>query len=457
PGLNQLLLTLLPAGLIGWPLWRYLQLNPAAEARLGQLSAPLRAAGQGDFSLLWQSLRGSLALFSLAGDGVWRYNLAGRPWLGPTASLLFVVGLLLAFWYFWRRDQRYGAGALLALGLLVIGLAPAAITGPELATTQAIGLLPVLYLLPALALAAGRRWLGARWPGSERWQPWLIGGGFLLLAAGSSQAYFGDWANRPEVRLQYESTLVAMLEELAATGERGAAISTAQPGPFHGQAVAALLQAEDPGRHFWFDGRHSLVLPAPGAPLLTAGLAPLHPVLIGLFVPGGPSGEIPTRASDLDRPIRRYEASAIQSIPADWQPAEAAYQFGDAVQLLGYWLATDRVAPGEVVPFLTGWQVVEPPAEDWVLFTHLTGPNGVPLAQQDLLGVPSAGWQRGEVFYQLHELVLPGDLPAGRYQLRSGFYYCPADCQQGSIRLPVSLAGATLNDSLIVTELEVAP
>ena len=158
PGVNQLLVTLLLAGLSSWPLWRYLQLNPNAEARLGQLSAPLQAAGQGDFSPLWQNLRGSLALFSFVGDGAWRYNLAGRaPGLAPRPACSFIWACCWLSGFSGDETIAMAPETLLALAMLAIGLAPAAITGPELANTQAIGLLPILYLFPALALASGTR------------------------------------------------------------------------------------------------------------------------------------------------------------------------------------------------------------------------------------------------------------------------------------------------------------
>ena len=48
-------------------------------------------------------------------------------------------------------------GAFLALVWLALGFAPVLVTGPGLATTQAIGALPVVYVFPALALVAGYR------------------------------------------------------------------------------------------------------------------------------------------------------------------------------------------------------------------------------------------------------------------------------------------------------------
>jgi len=54
------------------------------------------------------------------------------------------------------------ATLVMALVWLALGFAPVLVTGPGLATTQAIGVLPVLYLFPALALREGYRLLARR-------------------------------------------------------------------------------------------------------------------------------------------------------------------------------------------------------------------------------------------------------------------------------------------------------
>ena len=83
---------LLIAGGIAAPLFAYLRANPEAEIRIGELSEPLTAVLQGDFSLLWHNIREGLAIFTVAGDMTWRYNIPGRPLLGPLLGLLFYGG-----------------------------------------------------------------------------------------------------------------------------------------------------------------------------------------------------------------------------------------------------------------------------------------------------------------------------------------------------------------------------
>jgi hypothetical protein len=90
--------TLLLAGVLAWPLLAYLRANPGAEIRIDELSTPLIAARQGDFSLLWANIKGGLAIFTFAGDTAWRYNIPERPLLGPVMGGLFYLGVGLALW-----------------------------------------------------------------------------------------------------------------------------------------------------------------------------------------------------------------------------------------------------------------------------------------------------------------------------------------------------------------------
>ena len=454
PKLKYSALALLTAASVAVPLFNYLRENPAAEARIDQLQRPLETALQGDFGPLWQNIRASLELFFLTGDMAWRYNLAGQPWLGPLSGFLFVAGLFLAIGYVVQRDRRYAAGALVALAWLIIGFVPVGITGPELATTQAVGLLPVLYIFPALALAQGWQQLSRRVPAGRSIYLLLIAVGYLLMSVQTAQDYFGQWAHHPEVRLQYEATLVTALNALEADGLTEAAISTARPGRFHAQAVAALVIRDDPARFQWFNGTSALAWPGDTGYLVSSGLAPLRDE----FVDSAQRSEFASPEDDIDRPIYLYPAAAIQLPPFSSLPT--AYRFGEAVDLAGFWLESTQLQPGGLVRYMTSWDIQLRPAEEWVLFTHVSGVDGVPVAQQDLLAVPSDGWRHGDLFYQLHEVQLPDDLPAGEYVIRSGFYFCPTSCEAGTTRINVHNLSAAdgptpVGDILDVTTISV--
>lgn len=461
---SGLAVVLLIAALVSLPLFVYLARNPSAEIRLDQLSGPLTAAAAGDFAPLARNLAASLQLFTLTGDTLWRYNIPGRPWLLPPWAILFYLGLLVAVTRAGLRSD--GGAATIALLWLGLGLAPAVITGPEASTTRAIALQPVVYLFPALGLEALAQAIGRRWPG---WQKGLGAAGVQALAwllviglgAESYHAYFQTWANHPEVRLQYETTLTAMMTYLDAHPGVIAAISSAQPDRFHDPATAFLTrQAQQPPLR-WFNGRGGLVWP-PAAPtwLLFSGAAPLHDQLAPYLASATLVATLPLHPDDLDRPVTvwQIDGSALSAaVASQFTQVEDKVTFGTAAQatLLGYQVLTPTPAVGQPLSLATWWQVAQP-LDGAVLFTHLQGEDGAPLAQQDRLDVPSYYWQPGDYFMQRHTLTLPTDIPAGVYPLAVGFYLQAAP---GTVapRLPVNHAGRPAGDIWPLTTLTLTP
>ncbi len=456
---------LLTAGLVGLPLFLYLTRTPGAEIRLDQLSGPLTAAAAGDFAPLTRNLLASLQLFTLEGDTLWRYNISGRPWLTPPWDILFYLGVVIAAYRaLWERE----AGAVVALLWLGLGFAPALITGPDASTTRAIALQPIVYLFPALGVDA--IWQAVIW----RWheaplaslhkqrfiRPALAGLLVMWLGVESYRAYFQLWANHPEVRLQYETTLTTMMAYLDEHPGIIAAISSAQPNRFHDPATAFLTRQERHPPLRWFDGQGSLIWsPAVSHWLLFSGAAPLHPQLTPYLSSATLVETLPLRPTDLDRPITVWEVDGAAL------SAAAARQFtslldsvtfgaGPHVTLLGYQMLTPTPTAGQPLSLATWWRV-EQPLDGAVLFTHLTGADGIPLAQQDRLDAPSYYWQPGDHFIQLHTLSLPVGLPAGPYTLTVGFYTQPAP--NVFQRLPVSVAGRPAGDIWPLTTITIAP
>ena len=82
---------------------------------VGRSRSMLHEMGIGD---CWQTDEDSLRLFFLEGDTAWRYNIAGRPFLGPLFGMLFVLGLLQALW--WLVTPKRNRGNSFGLGFLSI-------------------------------------------------------------------------------------------------------------------------------------------------------------------------------------------------------------------------------------------------------------------------------------------------------------------------------------------------
>lgn len=455
------LLALLMAAAVAMPLVIYLNANPQVEVRLDELSTPLTALRQGDFQPILKNAAASLQLITFQGDSQWRYNLPGRPFLPPLMAGLFFAGLAVGlYWiltgaFLWTNKAPTAAGRLprqvgflFALLWLLLGLSPALVSGPDLGTTRAIGLQPVLYVFPAMALAALLGW--------NRIPHWLTKGLAIILFAAlfvqTARDYFFLWAEAPEVRVQYETSLVETLAYVASHGDRATAISTTTPSHFHSPAVATLLLADSENDLRWFDGNHSLVLPNDeSSTLIFSGFAPLSPHLAG-YLDSTPVAELPMRESDIDRPLNVYKVNG-RELAANWdewfdralvEPAvlSPTVEVGDALEYLGYELLSPQPGPGDQVLLATLWQVIGP-LDEAVLFTHVMGPDGRPLAQADRLDAPGDYWIAGDVFIQLHQIDLPGDLDAGEYPLAVGLY--TADDMQ---RQMVTVDGQVIGDQL---------
>ena len=464
-------LTLLVAGLVAAPLFVYLARNPGLEVRITELSAPLRAAAGGDFAPLWANARGALRLFTVEGDQTWRYNLPGKPWLGPVMGVLFYVGVLVAGLMAATRNRVFSEklgfyrlttapAAFLSLVWLALGISPVLVTGPGLSTTQAIGVLPVLYVFPALALVAGfnalRKIIDDRLQTTDHGVPsekrsslgissddrsrrsslvtFAVVCGLLsvvlfsAIAAQTARDYFGRWANAPEVRVQYETAMVTALDYLDENGDGDAAVSTITPGQYHTPAVALLTLHNPAVTPRWFDGRQSLVLPdAAGATLVVPGFTPIPAALQPYLADATLIDELPLRPEDLDRPVQVYRLNrsgydvARMLPPITVDGFTTYFEFPDHMWFMGYDLSATAARPGDTLSLVTAWRL-EQPLPDAMLFAHLLGPDGQPVAQADALGAPGESWHYGDFLLQLHTLTLPPDTPAGEYPLVVGLY-----------------------------------
>jgi len=450
-------ITLVVALVVAAPLLSYLANNPQIEVRIDELNAPLDAAAAGDFAPLWANARGALSLFTIEGDQTWRYNIPGKPFLGPVMGVLFYAGLLVAGWLavcglgfrnrvFQKKLGFYrstGPGAFLALVWLALGFAPVLVTGPGLSSTQAIGALPVLYVFPALA-AYGLWTILSQMTAEpitnyelritnegDRRRRSAVGGLlavalFTTLAAQTARDYFIRWANEPEVRVQYEATMVTALGWLNEHGAGAAAVSTITPDRYHTPAVALLTLRNPAVRPRWFDGRESLILPGEANSLLVVpGFTPipaeLRPYLAGATL----IDELPMRPNDLDRPVRIDRLAENDVALAGLETAGLPVRFDDYVELIGYTLPTAAARPGDTLRLVTAWRLLRP-LPDASIFAHVvnTATSGAaePLAVADSLGAPGESWVAGDVLLQLHTITLPDDIATGEYPLAVGVY-----------------------------------
>ena len=144
---------------------------------------------------------------------------------------------------------------------------------------------------------------------------------------------------------------------------------------------------------------------------------------IGFYLPNG------TRLSSADGrttlslgPVRlaaREPASPV-GVPLN-------YRLGEGIRLVTWEPAWDGpVHPGDTLRFTLYWACDVPPGRPLNVFVHLIGEEGPPVAQGD--GPPMEGdyptdlWAVGDIVADPRAVVLPADLPPGRYALLVGLY-----------------------------------
>jgi 4-amino-4-deoxy-L-arabinose transferase-like glycosyltransferase len=462
------LLALLVALAVALPLLLYLTANPEVEARLDELSVPLTAARQGDMEPILENTLSSSVLLTFQGDSQWRYNIPGRPFLSPLMAILFFTSLAIGLtWivsgHYRSKDGRRPSGSrlprqvgfLFSVLWLLLGLSPALISGPDLSTTRAIGLQPVLYVFPAITLTTFLAW--QRLP--QRLSRTLVILLFAALGLQTARDYFVRWAGAPEVRVHYETSLMEALNYIDTRRDSATAISTTTPNRYHSPAVATLALASNDNELRWFDGNHSLVLPQEeSSTLIFSGFAPLSPHLEG-YLAATPVAELPMKPEDLDRPLTVYETNG-RELADTWlgrfdgtlvAPAgiQAPVQLGESLEYLGHELLTPHAGPGDQFTLATLWRVKRP-LDQAMLFAQILGPDGLPLAQSDRLDVPGDYWIPGDVFIQLHQIDLPGNLTSGDYPLAIGVY--TTDYMQ---RQPVLVDGQMFADHLLLPAISI--
>ena len=444
------LLILLIATLIGSPLFYYLTTHPNVEVRVDELSAPLTAVLHGNLTPLWQNTIASLRLFTIEGDNTWRYNIPGRPFLNPVMGIFFYLGLLITLWQTLRHRH---APSFFALTWLLLGMSPVFVTGPGLATTQAIGAQPMLYLFPALAMGRLRNWERGRV--SPLTYKRLLTAVYCLLftvtAIFTYRDYFITWANAPEVRVQYETTMMAAMKYLNEHGTGATAVSTITPAPFHSPTLAQITLHNPAVTLRWFDARTSLLWPHdPHSTIIIPGFTPIAPALQNYWVDTAILHQtLPLRSTDADRPLDIYKITTTDTLLAHFEPTPPIIVGDQAAELLGYDLQTPTIEAGQTVRLATLWRVNRP-LPDAILFTHLLDSDGVPFAQADRLDAPSYAWQPGDLMVQLHEFIVPEETAVNTYPLTIGFY-TPNNNQ----RLPLSLNSTPIGDHIQLTTLTI--
>jgi hypothetical protein len=327
----------------------------------------------------------------------------------------------------WRRPVY----ALLPVWLAV-ALLPSALSPDAPSTVRLVGALPIVYLLPGLAVSA----LGARfraWAAAGERRPprralagvLLVAAVLLLVANGWRTVRDGRrWSADLETRLRYQTALRDIARHWQA-GEGGApVVAEVFYEPIDGASLRRTA-GRDP-RARWVQT---------GGGVAGALVWPAGPDEARLYVPeyAPLDGEL-AEAAGLGAPIFRsagppsFAVYALPAAPAtELLPTTAAFGAPNGgasplIALRGFAPLNAAQAVGEgQLRLVSAWEVLAPLPADTAIFVHLRDATGNVVAQHDGLDAAAETLQPGDRVWQRHVLVWPA-LAEGEYTLVVGLY-----------------------------------
>jgi hypothetical protein len=117
-------------------------------------------------------------------------------------------------------------------------------------------------------------------------------------------------------------------------------------------------------------------------------------------------------------------ANVLAAEPATIQH-RAGVDFDGKVLYLGCDVQPDTLSAGGDATVVHYWKVVEPPGDDWRVFSHLTGggDDWMNLDYSDMrTGYPPGKWKAGDVIRDEQKFQLPAEWKSGYAQLSVGLY-----------------------------------
>ena len=137
-------------------------------------------------------------------------------------------------------------------------------------------------------------------------------------------------------------------------------------------------------------------------------------------------------AADLGRVTVRVPPRTLTA-PRVEHPSSA--NLGDQVNLIGYDLSSEKLAPGASLTVTLHWQARQEMVGDYKAFVHLLDATGRLMVGSDAIPAnwtrPTTGWIAGEYVTDPHTLVLPANLVPGDYRLEVGMYDAESSVRLG--------------------------
>jgi len=399
--------------------------------RPGQVSFLNPTINKGDpWGTLWSHTLSTLGMFFVRGDRIWRHNVPWRPIFDPVLGAAFLLGAVVAL----RRARRDAAAGFVLIWTAVMSL-PTLLAEDAPHFLRAVGVLPVVALLPALGLEQVGRWVSGQAGKLAVLTPYslLLIPCFLLLfgLASTTYTYFYDYARDPVAGYWFQkgaATLAGRVNGFLGTGWDGEQMMHGEPDERqvyldprlweHWPSVQFLVAASDA---VTIISNLQSPIPNPQVAIFTWPFEGWRQAWTLLPAPAEITFEEgPLSQGDLDpEPYPTYLAFFAASADTT---APAIARFSGSVELLGV-----EVSPwaGERLRVRLRWRATAPLDGNYTVFLHYLR-DGERVAQADSQPIgghyPTHQWHPGDIINDDHYVEGVGSAQAGRDALLFGFW-----------------------------------
>jgi 4-amino-4-deoxy-L-arabinose transferase-like glycosyltransferase len=485
---SQIAVFAVPATIVFAPLGFYFLTHPQAfSVRISQVSLLNPQLNQGNvLGTFWRAARLAFGMISLHGEPLWRFNIPGKPVFSWPLSFFLLLGLALSLVKLVRgRNGLERTSHLLLLVWLLVMLLPSILAVKEVPSAlRSVGLIPLVFLLPAQGL-----WIAIRWVTTQaviaskakqspsrkekiassqkkllamtqaeqllRWLMRLIPAAVsksalpvfvVILVLGLStlatfRDYFVFWAKAAPVYYDNDGDLVdaaRYLNQLDTTDKEIFVSSIHYRHPTMAFVARSYEQIK------WLVGQETVVFPTgtdKKALYIFPHSARLDETLLEDFFSSstpirealGPDGE-PAFTAYLFEPEQLPEISPQNPMSVN---------LGNTLEFLGY--DVSRITH-HASRFTFYWRVLQPAdRDDYSIFVHLVDQWGFRWGEEGIFDYPSAQWSPGDVIINRKEIDAEPGAPPGEYHVMLGVYSAFLDSRLPRLDEEGKVAGTTIS------------
>jgi 4-amino-4-deoxy-L-arabinose transferase-like glycosyltransferase len=393
-------------------------------SRSAQVSVFAPEINRGDlWGALAHNILGTLGMFNGRGDFIPRHNLPNRPVFDPLMGIAFLLGL----WLCLRACRRNQESALLVSVSLTM-LLPTVLAEGAPHMLRAVGVLPVLFVFPAVGLNALADRVRSRW--SRRWAAVLVASVLCVSLTTTFYDYFVRHVRSQDTYYNFESGVSELATDVnqfldtdrpSSSSDRKVLLDQRL---WHDWTSLRFLVPESSNLVLVDENTTQSDVSVDVVVLVVWPYADFDPYLALLprdhmiSVRNGPM-----ERGDLDKEARRL-CLVYETTPAPQVPSTPIASFESGIAL---WSAEVTRGEGSVKVRLL-WRASQPLSADYTVFVHLRA-GDQPLAQSDSYPAQAhyrtSLWRPGDIVVDEHMLTgaLPDDRPlildVGLYSLQT--------------------------------------